>query len=422
MKLQERFVSYIVLVLELLLILTGCGGGGCPTTSLSTSSGSSGGGINAGGSVCGSGNSGGSGTGGGINGQCTGFAKPNHVLYSFDIPTSGSTHTSHILPFAISANGALTLMCGNASATIGELVVVKDKFLYAFDSNSATIAAFTITHGNSGALTPVAGSPFSIPDTFTGFPTQNFPHIEADPLGRFVFVTNFAGNKVDVFQVDQNTGALAVAPGSGVTSTNPIHLAVEPSGNFVYVPDSQTAAINIFRIDSLGNMTAQPPFFVPTGAFPGTDAPLFIQAHPNGKFLFTANRGSVAAYQIDSTTGALSYAPSSPFNTSSLQVAPFRTALDATAKFLYAADTGNNGIPGFAVDPNTAALTLINGSPFAGQSVFDLEPNPEGPQMYVQIGNSINVYTINPTTGALTPPTAQAQFFTASNLVIANVQ
>jgi 6-phosphogluconolactonase len=96
--------------------------------------------------------------------------------------------------------------------------------------------------------------------------------------------------------------------------------------------------------------------------------------------------------------------------------------LDATAKFLYVADNGNNGIPGFTVDGTTGALTLISGSPFTGQSVFDMEPNPEGPQMYVQIGNSINVYTINASTGALTPPTAQAQFFSASNLVIANVQ
>jgi 6-phosphogluconolactonase len=422
MKLQGRFVSYVVLALELLLILTGCSGGGCPTTSVSSSGGSSGGSITAGGNVCGSGSrGGGGGTGGGINGQCTDLAKPNHVLYSFDIPTS-STNTASVLPFAISANGALTLMCGNASATIGELVVVNDKFLYAFDPNSATIAAFTIAHGNSGALTPVQGSPFSVPDTFTGFATQNFPHIEADSLGRFIFVTNFDGNKIDIFQVDQTTGALSVAPGSGVTSTNPIHLAVEPSGNFVYVPDSQSAAINIFRIDSAGNMTAQPPFFVPTGALPGTDAPLFIQAHPNGKLLFTANRGSVAAYQIDSTTGALSYSPGSPFNTSSLQVAPLRTALDGAANFLYVADTANSGIPGFAVDATTGALSLISGSPFAAQSVSDMEPNPEGPQMYVQIGTSINVYSINPSTGALTAPGTQAQFFTASNLVIANVQ
>ena len=189
----------------------------------------------------------------------------------------------------------------------------------------------------------------------------------------------------------------------------------------MYVPDSQNALINIFSIDSAGNMTLKTPFAIPTGPVPGTDAPLFIEAHPNGKFLFTANRGSVAAYVIDSTTGALSYAPGSPFNTASLQVAPLLLTLDATAKFLYVADTGNNGIPGFTVD-SAGALTLIDGSPFPGSSVSDLVPNPAGAELYVQIGTSINVYSIDATSGALTPPTVQAQFFTASNLVIANVQ
>src|SRR6266699_620559 len=118
-----------------------------------------------------------------------------------------------------------------------------------------------------------------------------------------------------------------------------------------------------------------------------------LKTHSNGQFLVTANRGSVAAYVIDASTGALSYAPGSPFNTSSLQVAPFMLALDATGTFLYVSDTGNNGIPGFTVDGTTGALTLINGSPFPGSSASDLVPNPAGPQ-----------------------------FFTASNLVIANVQ
>ena len=419
MKVQRSVFCSMVLIFEFLLILMGCGGGGCPTVSRTGSSSSSGtGGTRTSSNVCGTSN--GNGSGSGINGQCTGKLSPTEVLYSFDIPTDTTSTVANILPFAIGSNGALTLMCGNASANIGQLALIGNKFLYAFDSTTATIAGFSIAHGNSGALTAIPGSPFTISDTFSG--STNFPRIEADPLGRFVFITNFAAGQIDVFQVDQTTGALTVAPSSPVHASSPIHLAVEPSGSFVYVPDSQNALINIFSIDSAGNMTLKTPFAIPTGPVPGTDAPLFIEAHPNGQFLFTANRGSVAAYVIDASTGALSYAPGSPFNTSSLQVAPFMLALDATGTFLYVSDTGNNGIPGFTVDGTTGALTLINGSPFPGSSASDLVPNPAGPQLYVQIGNSINVYSIDATSGALTPPSVQAQFFTASNLVIANVQ
>ncbi len=375
MKVQRSVFCSMVLIFEFLLILMGCGGGGCPTLSRTGTSSSGGsGGTKTSSNVCGTSN----GNGSGINGQCTGKLSPTEVLYSFDIPTDTTSTVANILPFAIGSNGALTLMCGNASANIGQLALIGNKFLYAFDSTSATIAGFSIAHGNSGALTAIPGSPFTISDTFSG--STNFPRIEADPLGRFVFITNFAAGQIDVFQVDQTTGALTVAPSS------PVHVAI------------------------------------PTGPVPGTDAPLFIEAHPNGQFLFTANRGSVAAYVIDASTGALSYAPGSPFNTSSLQVAPFMLALDATGTFLYVSDTGNNGIPGFTVDGTTGALTLINGSPFPGSSASDLVPNPAGPELYVQIGNSINVYSIDATSGALTPPSVQAQFFTASNLVIANVQ
>jgi len=418
MKVQRSVFCSMVLIFEFLLILMGCGGGGCPTVTRTGSSGSGGsGGTKGTSNVCGTSN--GNGSGSGINGQCTAKLSPTEVLYSFDIPTN-STNVANILPFAIGSNGALTLICGNASANIGQLALIGNKFLYAFDSTTAKIAGFSIAHGNSGGLTAIPGSPFTISDTFTGFSSTNFPRIEADPLGRFLFITNFAAGHIDVLQVDQTSGALAATSSSPVPASSPIHLAVEPSGNFVYVPDSQNALINIFSIDSAGTMTQKPQFAIPTGPVPGTDAPLFIEADPNGKFLFTANRGSVAAYVIDSTTGALSYAQGSPFNTASLQVAPLLLTLDATGQFLYVADTGNNGIAGFTVN-GSGALTLI-GSPFTASSVSDLVPNPAGSQLYVQIGNSINVYTINSTTGALTPPAAQAQFFTTSNLVIANVQ
>src|SRR3989454_8240045 len=418
MKVQRSVFCSMVLIFQFLLILMGCGGGGCPTLSRTGTSSSGGsGGTKTSSNVCGTSN--GNGSGSGINGQCTGKLSPTEVLYSFDIPTD-TTNVANILPFAIASNGALTLMCGNASANIGQLALIGNKFLYAFDSTTSTIAGFSIAHGNSGALTAIPVSPFTISDTFSG--STNFPRIEADPLGRFVFITNFAAGQIDVFQVDQTTGALTVAPSSPVHASSPIHLAVEPSGSFVYVPDSQNALINIFSIDSAGNMTLKTPFAIPTGPVPGTDAPLFIEAHPNGQFLFTANRGSVAAYVIDASTGALSYAPGSPFNTSSLQVAPFILALDATGTFLYVSDTGNNGIPGFTVDGTTGALTLINGSSFSGSSPSDLVHNPAGPLLYVLICYSINVCSIDATWCALTQPSVHAQFFTASNLVIANVQ
>src|SRR2546430_9223126 len=181
MKVQRSVFCSMVLIFQFLLILMGCGGGGCPTLSRTGTSSSGGsGGTKTSSNVCGTSN--GNGRGSGINGQCTGKLSPTEVLYSFDIPTDTTSTVANILPFAIGSNGALTLMCGNASANIGQLALIGNKFLYAFDSTSATIAGFSIAHGNSGALTAIPGSPFTISDTFSG--STNFPRIEADPLGR----------------------------------------------------------------------------------------------------------------------------------------------------------------------------------------------------------------------------------------------
>jgi 6-phosphogluconolactonase (cycloisomerase 2 family) len=341
-------------------------------------------------------------------------------LYSFDIPTNAAK-TANILPFGLSANGSLSLICGNATAILGQLALIQDKFLYAFDATSATIAAFTIAHGKSGALTPVGNSPFPVPDTFKINP--QFARIEADPLGRFIFITDFQNGLIFVFLADKTTGALTLASGSPISVASPIHLAVHPSGNFVYVGDSQGALIHIYTIDANGNMVATgSPFIIPSGPF-GGDAPLFLALHSNGKFLFTANRTSVSSYDIDPSTGNLSFAPGAPYDVSALNVAPLRLALEATGKYLYVSNTANTGIPAYAVDATTGALTAVPG-PLAAQigGLFDLVANPQGPELYVHIGNSINVYAIDLTTGVLTAPAGASKFFTASNMVIANVQ
>src|SRR5206468_3760886 len=80
MKVQRSVFCSMVLIFEFLLILMGCGGGGCPTLSRTGTSSSGGsGGTKTSSNVCGTSN----GNGSGINGQCTGKLSPTEVLYSF---------------------------------------------------------------------------------------------------------------------------------------------------------------------------------------------------------------------------------------------------------------------------------------------------------------------------------------------------
>lgn len=397
MKLQRIPTCLIgIFLLAMVTLQPGCGGGGaCPSGSACGLSSGGNNGVN----TC------------GANGQ-----QPTQVMYSID-PSNGS----NILPFAIDASGNLSLMCDKVTSTATsnpvELAVSQNKFLYLFDATAAKIYAFSVAHGSSGALTPVSGQPFSISDSF-----QKSHHIVADPLGRFVFVTNFEGNTIDVFMINPTTGGLAAAASSPFIISGPSHLAVVPAGNFIYVSDSQTGVINILSVDTAGQLTRtlSSPFLIPQT----NDAAIFALAHPNGKFLFTANFKSVSAYTLDSNTAALTFAPGSPNDTfTTLNVQPFMAALDSSGKFLYVPDQFSAGLLGYTVDPNTAALTLINGSPFSRGSILDVVANPLGPQMYVKgADGAINVFTGNTMTGSLTAPSGSPNAFGGSNLVIANVQ
>jgi hypothetical protein len=84
--------------------------------------------------------------------------------------------------------------------------------------------------------------------------------------------------------------------------------------------------------------------------------------------------------------------------------------------------TGTEGILGFTMG-GTGALTLISNTSYGGGlSVTDMLVNPLGGQMYLLIAGTINVYTLNPQSGLLTPPTGTSTFNSSSNLATAIVQ
>src|SRR6202011_1547651 len=87
---------------------------------------------------------------------------------------------------------------------------------------------------------------------------------------------------------------------------------------------------------------------------------------------------------------------------------PFSVAVDPSGKFAYVVNEGDNTVSGYTINATTGALTPIAGSPFAGTAGTYPQPvavDPSGKFAYVANSSSTTVsgYTINATTGALTP-------------------
>jgi 6-phosphogluconolactonase len=117
----------------------------------------------------------------------------------------------------------------------------------------------------------------------------------------------------------------------------------------------------------------------------------------------TQNSNTISGYAINPTTGALTPIPGSPFT---VGTNPNAVALDTTSKFLYVANALSSNISAFSVDPSTGALTPLPGSPFAtGYTPDAIAVYPLGNFLYIanQLSDNIWAYQIDSETGTLTP-------------------
>jgi 6-phosphogluconolactonase len=345
MKLENRLL-WLVLVAVAMLGWAGCGGG-CPTTSLS-SSGSGGGGS-----------TGGTSTGGTACVPVTNPGGGNNTSLVYYLDRSNS----RILGAGLSTTGAFTALTSFTPPTLpsgvgSDMLIVNQKFLYLPQSDSLSIRAFTIDH-TSGALTAVSGSPFA---------TAGADSITSDPAGRFLFVGNQTTGSVSVFQINATTGALVAAPASPFFAFNldfAKFLAVDGSGTFLYVGQgSPFLPIYAFSIGqnngALSPVVGSP--FALNVALVRTD---FTGKHAIG-ISGTTGDNHLYVFAIDPNTGALTGVTNSPFATT--MATPENLRIHPSSQFVYAFGVDNSSASaateGFTIDPSSGALTPLAGSPF----------------------------------------------------------
>src|SRR2546429_1187577 len=205
---------------------------------------------------------------------------------------------------------------------------VKPEFLYTTALNQ--IALFNVDT-TSGALTLPLGLNAGI------FPGPNDAEgLVADPQVRFLFVSDFTGSLVRVFNVNTSNGRLTEVTGSPfpVDASGPRGLVTDAGGKFLFVADFNSNEISVFNIGSSGSLTrvAGSPFFVVGGSSPG-----FLLLHPSGNFLYVSNlnspTGAISAFSISAATGALTQISGSPFPSAGSFPGPSIIALETAGKF-----------------------------------------------------------------------------------------
>jgi 6-phosphogluconolactonase (cycloisomerase 2 family) len=304
--------------------------------------------------------------------------------------------------------GALVPVAGSPFATgvlpVSVAVHPSGRFAYVANAGIPTgaysVSAYAVK--KTGALTAILGSPFA-----TGVQPAS---VTVNPNGRFVYVAD-AGldvGDISVYAVNATTGALSPVPGSPFAAGHEAtSLAVSPNGRFVYVTN------NILQFSDLTGGVSAFVVNATTGALAPVEGSPFaagmetfgVAIHPNGRFAYAANALSndVSVYSINATTGALTPIPGSPF---AADFGSISVALSPNGQFAYVANVSADDVSAFTINTTTGGLAPVPGSPFAaGPGPFSVAVSPDGQFAYVanQFSSDVSAYTIDATTGALTP-------------------
>lgn len=301
-------------------------------------------------------------------------------------------------------SGALVAVVGSPYLAGAQPVAVSvdpfGRFVYVTNASSNTISAYSIDP-TTGALTAVPNSPFS-----TGMGPFS---VEVDPLGKFAYVANSLSNNVSAFAINSTAGTLAEIAGSPFAAgTSPNSLTVDPSSKFVYVTNTAGGNLSAYTIGVGGTLTPVPGSPFTTGASPNS-----VRVDPSGKFAYVANLGtlseSISEFSIDSTTGALTSLGEVRTRGQSASLAMNRasTPVTYTPKFAYVANQNSNSVSIYTISGTNGALAST-GMAAAGTQPVSVAVDPSGKFAYVtnlcssaSCSGNVFAYTIDGSTGSL---------------------
>ncbi|HZT28835.1 MAG TPA: lactonase family protein [Bryobacteraceae bacterium] len=286
--------------------------------------------------------------------------------YLYAVTESGSQgrRGGSVSAFSIDrATGKLTALNTVSTKGSGPCHLAVDhtgKVLVAANYNSGSTTAFPIHEdGSLGEASSFIQHQGSGPDS----KRQQGPHAHCttvSPDNRFVLVNDLGLDEVLIYKLDAAKASLTpndppygkVPPGAG-----PRHLAFAPNGKFAYVVNEMQYSTTAFAWDAArGALTAlQTISDLPQGADATGNTGAEIAVHPNGRFVYSSNRGhnSLAVFSVDSKKGTLT-----PVEYASTQgKTPRGFGIDPTGSYLLAGNQDSDTVVVFRIDKRTGKLT-----------------------------------------------------------------
>jgi len=224
----------------------------------------------------------------------------------------------------------------------------------------------------------------------------------------FFYVANFEAS-ISAYHVAPGGKSATEVPGSPFPAgAGSVAIAAANPG-LLYVANSLSNDVSGYLLDANGVATSLPGSPYPAGNAPASvevEPPFFPNPLGGPTLVFVANAGSndVSVYSI-ANDGGLAAVPGSPFVTGG-GPSSSGTGNALPLKFVYVANSKSNNISGYSIDPSTGALTPLAGSPFAagaGPSSLAVASGRVFRYTANTGSNNLSVFSIDSKTGALTP-------------------
>ena len=178
----------------------------------------------------------------------------------------------------------------------------------------------------------------------------------------------------------------------------------DPSQRWAIASDNGSDHLYVYPFNSRTRTLEGKAFSTPPGK-----APRHFAFHPRAPFFFITNEqeASVSSFHFDSNTGQVSpvqTTPTTPNGYSGPRVSPSNIAMHPNGKFIYAANRGDDSVAILAIDEKTGRMTLVDTVKSGGRNTREMGFEPSGRYFYVCNAQSGDVTTFiaDANTGALT--------------------
>lgn len=292
----------------------------------------------------------------------------------FVVAASQSADTANLYSVA-PGTGQLTLANTKSPGNDPSFVTADPFGRFAFVANSGQADAGSLL-GNSVSVLRVdaASSTMNVTQTLKMAPLKDTFSVTVDPSGRFLAVPHTADDKISIFAIDPDTGALS-GQQTFATGDFPRHAAFDASGRFLYVVNQLADTVSMYRMNAWsGALTS-----LGTVGATTTSATLAqAAADPRGRYLFVSDQGTlsfergIVSYAVDPQAGLLSGGQKTPFDLAEFSGLPDSIAVDPYGALLYWGGTnlfGVGNLGSYSIHPTSGVLTKVVTSPFFSSAI-----------------------------------------------------